>query len=205
MSTNVLLICGSLQRMSANRAALDGVRSVLEARDGIEVADASELASIPPFNPDDEADRAPSVIAFQERVAEADAVIISSPEYAGALPGTLKNALDWIVGAAGFYGKPVGLISAGSTGGEHARQQLIRTLSWQGAHIVSHLGIAAPRTKSDESGRFTDSETIEAIGHLASITVDALVLPEEERIALVSAVVSAVGVDPPAIAPVQQR
>ena len=96
------------------------------------------------------------------------------------------------------------LISAGSTGGQYAREQLIRTLSWQGAHVVAHLGIGSPRTKSDEAGRITDRETIEAIEQLAGRVLDVLALPDDERLALVEAITTAVGVDPPAIAPVQR-
>jgi NAD(P)H-dependent FMN reductase len=204
MTTNVLLICGSLQEKSANGAALDVVRGALLARDGIEVDEADEVASMPPFNPDHENDELPSVASFRARVSAADAVIIAAPEYGGALPGALKNALDWSIGAAKFYGKPVALISAGSTGGQYAREQLIRTLSWQGAHVVAHLGIGSPRTKSDEAGRITDRETIEAIEQLAGRVLDVLALPDDERLALVEAITTAVGVDPPAIAPVQR-
>jgi len=203
MPTRVLLISGSLQRTSANQAALDVARASLEAR-GIEVSQATEVASIPPFNPDQEGQPNPSVAGFHARIERADAVIVSAPEYAGALPGALKNGLDWVVGAGHFYGKPVALISAGSTGGEHARQQLIRTLSWQGAHVIAHLGIASPRTKSDEHGRFTDPETIEAIERVAGQAVDALTMPDEERLALVAAITTAAGVDPPGIAPVRR-
>jgi len=202
MTTNILLISGSLQAHSANRSALDVVRAALIARDGVAVDEADEVASMPPFNPDLEDAPTPPVLAFRARLARADAVIIAAPEYAGALPGALKNALDWNVGAGDLYGKTVALISAGSTGGEHVRRQLIQTLTWQGAHVVDHLGIAAPRTKSDDAGRYTDAPTIAALERLAAHVLAVVAMPLEERLALVEAVTTAARIEPGHIAPV---
>ena len=63
---------------------------------------------------------------WRRRIAAADAVLIAAPEYAGALAGTIKNALDWIVGSGELYAKPVAVLSAGTTGGSFARQHLSR-------------------------------------------------------------------------------
>ncbi len=60
-----------------------------------------------------------------------------------------------------FYRKPIGLVSAGTSGGYHARRALVQTLTWQGAHVVASLGIDAPRTKSDagvDSGHIAPPE-----------------------------------------------
>jgi NAD(P)H-dependent FMN reductase len=58
-----------------------------------------ELERIPPFNPDDENKPPPeTVVNWRTRLKEADALIVSTPEYAHGVPGVLKNALDWIVG-----------------------------------------------------------------------------------------------------------
>ena len=65
------------------------------------------------------------------------------------------------------------MISAGTTGGADARRQLIQTLTWPGAHVVGQLGIAAPRTKSDATGRYTDPTTIAEIKQLARLAADA--------------------------------
>jgi len=86
--------------------------------------------------------------------------VVATPEYAAAIPGMLKNALDWVVGTGELYSKPIAVISAGTTGGEHARKQLVRSLTWQGGHVVASLAVAAPLTKSDADGRFTDQATI---------------------------------------------
>src|SRR5689334_432461 len=143
----VLLVCGSLQRASANQAALDVARSVL-VTSGVEVGQFEGLASILPMNPDHGDDPGEGVLAFRAQLGAADAVILAAPEYAGAIAGVVKNALDWIVGSGELYGKPIALLSAGTSGGMLARRDLVRTLSWQGAHVVGSVGIVAPNTKS---------------------------------------------------------
>ena len=199
--TAVLLVSGSLQAASANTAALDVITARLVARgvDTVEVAD--ELATIPAFNPDRTDDHDPAVASFRARIARADVVIIASPEYAGAPPGALKNALDWIVGSAELYRKPVALVSAGTSGGVHARAHLTQSLTWQGAHVIADLGIEAPRTKTDGAGRFTDRATLDALEALADLAIEAPGHADEQRVATVRSVVEAAGIDPRHIAP----
>lgn len=203
MAIRVLLICGSLQERSSNRAALDVVRAKLGEVAGVSVEDAVEVGLIPPFNSDNEGVADASLAEFRAQIARAGAVIVATPEYAASTPGALKNAFDWIVGSAELYGKPVGLIAAGSTGGVYVRQQLIRSLTWQGAHVVAQLGIAAPRTKADDAGRFTDGETIAAIEGIALEVVDVVGMSGEERLALVERITSAAGVEGGHVAPMQ--
>jgi chromate reductase len=198
----ILLICGSLQSASANRRALEVIRAHLAGIDGVEIDEADELASIPAFNPEVAADEAPAAASFLARIAASDTVVIAAPEYAGALAGALKNALDWVVGAGHLYGKPVVALSTGTTGGTSALLDLVRTLSWQGAHVVGELGIAAPRTKSDADGRFTDAPTIAALERLAQLAAEASTLPADERLRLVGEIVAAAGLGPERIAPI---
>ncbi len=120
------------------------------------------------------------------------------------MPGVLKNALDWVVGSGELYGKPVALISAGTTGGEHARQQLIRSLTWQGAHVVGHLGIAAPRTKSDADGRLVEPATVAEIRQLVARLLAVLDMNPDERLGVVQLITEAAGVEPGHIAPVPE-
>ena len=164
-------MCGSLQRSSANRAALDIAQATLSAS-GIEVTAFGSLGSIPPLNPDLGDDPGEAVLALRAEIGRADAVLLAAPEYAGALAGVLKNALDWVVGSGEFYGKPVALLSAGTSGGVFARRDLVRTLSWQGAHVVASLGIEGANAKSvsDPEGtrRITDPKTLDEIEALAS-------------------------------------
>jgi chromate reductase len=65
-----------------------------------------ELYILPAFNPDLESGDLPeSVARLRALIGLADAVIISSPEYARGMAGSLKNMLDWLVGALELPGK----------------------------------------------------------------------------------------------------
>jgi NAD(P)H-dependent FMN reductase len=195
----ILLLCGSLQRVSANRAALDIARAALTAR-GIEVTDFEALESIPPMNPDRADSPGEAVLSLRAGIGSADAVLIAAPEYAGALAGAMKNALDWIVGTGELYRKPIALVSAGTSGGLRARRDLVRTLCWQGAHILATLGIAAPNTKSetseDGSRRFTDPTTIQEIESLALSLAASIHQRPSERLPAMKSLAIDAGVDP---------
>jgi chromate reductase, NAD(P)H dehydrogenase (quinone) len=194
----VLLVCGSLQRASANRAALDVARAALSAS-GALVSAFEGLGSIPPLNPDRSDDPGEAVLAFRAQIAAADAVLIAAPEYAGAIAGVVKNALDWIVGSGDLYGKPVGLLSAGTSGGVFARRDLVRTLSWQGAHVVGSLGIDAASTRSvndaDGSRRFTDPTTLDEIRALTTSLVASVGERPSERFAAITRLARDAGVE----------
>ncbi len=109
----VLTISGSLRRGGSSTALLDA--AALLAPAGMTIEPYRGLASLPAFNPDldtGEAALLPSEVAeLHQAVGRADALIISSPEYAHGVPGSLKNALDWLVGSLEFPGKPVALLT----------------------------------------------------------------------------------------------
>jgi len=160
--TKVFAICGSLGETSANRAALDVIQRAL-VDVGCTVVHDHDLAAIPPLNPDAVDGPVEAVVEFRHHIAEADAIVIAAPEYAGSLAGAVKNALDWVVGTGELYRKPVGILSAGTTGGPFAREVLARTLLFQGAHVVAQYGLAAPRTKSNQYGTIVDELTLQEL------------------------------------------
>ncbi|MGB8862234.1 MAG: NAD(P)H-dependent oxidoreductase [Ilumatobacteraceae bacterium] len=192
MST-VLTVCGSLGDASANRAALRVVQQAL-VQLGASVVDDAQLPRIPPLDPGLVDSPAHSVAAFRRQIGEADAVIIAAPEYAGSLAGSVKNALDWVVGSGELYERPVGILSAGTSGGPFARQVLAQTLLWQGAYLVAQLGIAAPRTKIGLDGSFDDVATIDALRAFAASVAAAASAPADELAARSTAVAASVGV-----------
>ena len=117
----IIGISGSLRAGSSNAA-------VLRAFPEIEVWEG--LGDLPHFNPDLDGDDPPeSVRAFRELLRSADGVIICSPEYAHGIPGSLKNALDWLVSDGTLVGKPVVVITTAPTYGEFAHAQLVEVLT----------------------------------------------------------------------------
>lgn len=202
MTVRVLLLCGSTQAASANRRALDVIGEFLERSAGGGVDRYDDIGAIPLFNPEHQDEPGDAVTDLLGRIEACDTVVIAAPEYAGALSGAAKNALDWVVGAGHLYGKPAVVLSTGTTGGTQARLDLIRTLSWQGAHVLGDLGIAAPRTKSDADGRFTDPGTIDALHAIAQLAADAPSFLAERRLALVRSTIAQAGLGDERIAPI---
>ncbi|WP_069160571.1 NADPH-dependent FMN reductase [Nocardia altamirensis] len=130
--TVVLLISGSTRSASTNTAALRTVEAL--APDTVDIRWFDGLAELPAFNPDDDGTGHPSVLALREQLSQADAVLFCTPEYAGTLPGSLKNLLDWTVGNADLYEKPTGWINAAAQGrGEGAAATLALVLGYVGA------------------------------------------------------------------------
>ncbi len=168
---HLLLVSGSLQRVSTNRALLDVATQC--ANDVAEVSQSEHIGTLPHFNPDIADDDQPAVTEWRNALATADGVIIASPEYAHSLPGSLKNALDWIVGSGELYDKPVGLMSAGTSGGERALDALAQTLRAQGANVVARVSVAGVRPKLDEDGNIADRDTISEICALVTDLVSA--------------------------------
>ncbi|WP_410608550.1 NADPH-dependent FMN reductase [Amycolatopsis sp. lyj-109] len=112
------------------------------------------LADLPHFNPDDDRDPLhPEVAALRAALKEADAVLICTPEYAGGLPGSFKNLLDWTVGGGEMSGKPVAWINASSiaapTGGRDAHDSLRKVLTYAGAKIVDEACARIPVSRAD--------------------------------------------------------
>jgi NAD(P)H-dependent FMN reductase len=105
--------------------------------DGITVGLYEGLAALPAFNPDNEANAGPAVEQLRRELGEAGAVVFCTPEYAGSLPGSFKNLLDWTVGTADLYGKPVAWVNVAAPGrGEGAEATLATVLRYVGARIV---------------------------------------------------------------------
>ncbi len=99
MPTHVLAFSGSLRQLSTNAALLDAAARL--APPSFTVERYTDLETLPHFHPDRErrAPLPPSVLKLRQRVHSADAIVIACPEYARGIPGSFKNALDWLVGS----------------------------------------------------------------------------------------------------------
>jgi NAD(P)H-dependent FMN reductase len=131
------------------------------------------VGELPAFNPDLADDAPRAVLELRRRMADADAVVFSVPEYAASLPGMLKNALDWLVGSGELYEKPVAVMSTGTMGGEHVLPAMVLTLGFQGVTLAGTLGVEAPRAKFSADGSLIDDHTRHAIDALVDAIVSA--------------------------------
>jgi len=137
------------------------------------------LAQLPLFNPDIDVEPAPEPVrVLRGQVAAADAVLMSSPEYAHGVPGALKNALDWLVSGVEIYGKPVALLNP-SPRSLFAHAQLAETLRTMGASLVEGARISLPIAGRglDVSGITADPALSAAIRH----ALDAILTEVEAR------------------------
>ena len=147
----ILAISGSLRRISSNTTLLRAIRIL--APTGLEVTLYDGLADLPAFNPDLEGAEPGSVLAFRAHLKRADGVFISSPEYAHGVPGSLKNALDWIVGSGELVDKPVAILNA-SPMATYAQEPLRETITVMSARVITEasLTISIQGKHLDENG-----------------------------------------------------
>jgi chromate reductase, NAD(P)H dehydrogenase (quinone) len=156
MAINVLTICGSLRKVSYNRALLNALPSLAPA--GMTFIDAPSYRGFPPYDNDlqDSAGIPADVVVLGEAIRGADAVVIACPEYNWSIPGPLKNGIDWLsrLPEQPFKDKPCLLqsVTPGPLGGArmqyHLRMALMSLKSFVFGTPEIFVGLG--RTKFDE-------------------------------------------------------
>ena len=161
----ILEIAGSLRRASSNRGLIRAAGEL--APEGVVVEPYYKLEKIPFFNQDveDKGDPAP-VRDLKEKVREADAVLIATPEYDYAIPGVLTTALDWALRPPSpLRHKPVGIVGAspGRVGTARGQMVLRQILLHAPAYVMPEpqMLISNARERFDENGDLTDEQTRE--------------------------------------------
>ena len=162
---NILAISGSLRVESTNLKIIRYVEILSAERLSFSLYQG--FSTLPAFNPDldTEGTSPPAQVAdLRRRIKEADGVLICTPEYVFAVPGALKNAIDWTVSSGAFMSKPTALITASGLG-EKAHESLLLTLKTLEAKIGenSALLISYARTKVNSEGVVSDDVTVEAL------------------------------------------
>ena len=172
----ILGIAGSLRRESYNRAALRAATSL--APEGVTI-DVFELDGIPGFNQDEEQNPPAKVVELKQRIREADAILIVTPEYNYSVPGVLKNAIDWAsrpYGDSAWNGKPAAIMGAsvGTIGTARAQYHLRQMMVFLNMFPINQpevmIGNASERF--DAEGNLTDDQTKEFIRQLLKNLVD---------------------------------
>jgi NAD(P)H-dependent FMN reductase len=163
MTIRLLALSGSLRAASSNSALLGA--AALLAPPGVEVRACDDIGVLPHFNPDLDVEPPPPEVArWRAAVRDADAVLISTPEYAHGLPGAFKNALDWIVSSGEFMNKPVGVLNA-SARSTYAQASLAETLSVMMALLIPEAMVTVPLSgrPSDAAGVVADATAARVI------------------------------------------
>jgi|SRR6185437_2937089 len=161
---NILAISGSLRADSFNTIILHTIAA--SAPSNVHITIYSGIANFPFFSPElDNQNSNTAVNDLRKKIAEADGVLISTPEYAFGVPGVLKNALDWMVSSGELNEKPIFSISASplNTGGEKALSSLLLTLVALGTIEAGRLSIPNIKNKVNADKKITDAETLSAL------------------------------------------
>lgn len=184
----ILGIAGSLRKDSYNLNALRAAQNVVPSGAELEIF---TLHGIPPFNEDDEHNPPPRVIEFKNKIQEADAILISTPEYNHSIPGVLKNAIDWAsrpYGQSSWTGKPVAVMGAsvGPLGSARAQYHLRQAFFVHDMQPVNkpEVLISMASEKFDSEGNLTDEKTKELISRLLKNLVDLTARLSPQAVAL---------------------
>jgi chromate reductase, NAD(P)H dehydrogenase (quinone) len=174
----VLAISGSLRAASHNTALLRAAAEL--APDGVEVELYQGLDRLPPYNEDHDTEDPPALVAdLREQIADADALLISTPEYNGTVPGQLKHAVDWASRPYGqgssLWGKPVAVIGASVTdyGALWAQDHVRKALGIAGARVLeTELPVGKAQHRFSADGELTDPETAERLSEIVGELVE---------------------------------
>lgn len=182
-------LSGSLRQGSFNTALLRAAGELLPA--GVEIS-VHTIWGIPLYDADVEAaEGIPLAVAsLKEAIAEADGLLLATPEYNNSLPGAFKNAIDWLSRPQSdikrvFGGKPVAILGAtpggfGTILSQDAWLPVLRYLGtrpwFAGRLLVSHAG-----TVFDASGAITDDKVREQLQRFVHGFVDFVGAPNSQE------------------------
>lgn len=170
----ILGISGSLRRGSHNTSLLRAAAKLLPSGVALEIYEG--LGDLPPYDPDRDTQPAePAVAGLRQAIADADGVLISTPEYNGSIPGLLKNALDWASRPFPdnvLRGKPVAVMGAstGLFGAVWAQAETRKVLGIIGADVTDHeLPVGQAETAFGDGGELVEPEQRAALRHLVHV------------------------------------
>jgi len=150
----ILALVGSLRAASINRKIAELAAAV--APEGVTVTVFEGLAELPFYNEeidpavDSDVRHAPApVAALRAAAADADAVLVVTPEYNGSIPAVIKNAIDWLsrpFGNGSLKDKPLAVIggSFGRYGGVWAHDETRKSFGIAGASVMDTIKLSVP-------------------------------------------------------------
>lgn len=172
--TRVLALVGSLRADSHNRKIAEAIKA--QAPAGITVDIAEGLHELPFYNEDlDGANVPAAAAALREQVANADRLLIVTPEYNGSTPAVIANAIDWAsrpYGAGSIKGKPVAVVgtSVGQYGGAWALTNTKKSAAIAGGAVIEDIDVAHAYAWGSDPSSETEvvAKFVEAVEKLAA-------------------------------------
>lgn len=162
---NVIVLIGSLRADSTNRQLAQTAIDQLPEGSTARIFD--RVAELPHYSEDiDAADRVPAVAEeLRGAIADADALIVVTPEYNGTLSSVMKNAIDWASrpnGEACVSGTRAIVLAASAApyAAKWARTDAVRALQVAGADVVEDtFGVGASH-EAFVDGTLVDAEAL---------------------------------------------
>ena len=169
--TRIIGISGSLRKHAFNTALLRAAAELMPSGSELDIR---SIEGIPLYNGDDEAAHGPpaAVTGLKDAIAAGDGLLISTPEYNNAMPGVLKNAIDWLSRppediARVFSGRPLALMGAtpggfGTVLAQASWLPVLRTLGtrfWSGGRLM----VPGASRVFDEAGVLVDAQLRERL------------------------------------------
>lgn len=173
----IVALVGSVRKESYNLHLVRTMQDRYHDKLNIEIAD---LGALPYFNQDDENSPPSAVSEFKKQVADADGILIATPEYNWSVPGVLKNALDWLSRMDKvLINKPVMIVGAstGMAGTLRAQIHLRQILSSTGlsARVMPPGGNEVLVNFAEQkfhNGRLTDESTLLFLDQITAKFID---------------------------------
>jgi chromate reductase, NAD(P)H dehydrogenase (quinone) len=181
----ILAVSGSLRADSYNTRLLHAAIEAAPEGVDVELYEPAALAELPLYDQDlDDSDVPEPVERLRDAWGSADAILFSTPEYNGSVPGGLKNAIDWASRPkfeAALANQTVSVIGAstGQFGAMWAQADLRKILGIAGARVVGdELPVSRANEKFDRNGRLLDAELSERL-RLVLTTLASEAVPTE--------------------------
>lgn len=160
----ILAICGSTNPSSTNNALIYGIKELLDGDHEVTIVNnlhEFDLFTIPRIQqgiPE-------NIQAFKQQVIDADAVIISCPEYSYNVPAVVKSAMEWCYDSGEFNDKPTLpiVVMPNEPRGKGGMMGLVNTMKGQKAKIIAELPLFLSDLEKDGEEFTLKEETKELI------------------------------------------
>ena len=167
---DIVAVAGSLRAGSFNRGLLRAAAELSPADVGVEILD---LSSLPLYNQDLETTGLPpAAVSLRERVRDADALLIATPEYNHTIPGVMGNTIDWLsrrLPTSPLRDKPIAVMGAARGGGSVRAQAALRVPLTHARAVVLNGPVVALYNVdelADETGNLFDPDARDGVAKL---------------------------------------
>lgn len=149
----VAILVGSLRQGSTNRMLAEALIAAAPA--DVQATIVEGLDQVPFYHEEIDAPNpvpAPAQ-ALRAAIADADAVVIATPEHNGSMSAVIKNAIDWAsrpFGQGALVGKPLAVIGTahGQYGGVWAQNDARKVAGIAGATVIEEPELAVPDSEA---------------------------------------------------------